>query len=302
MRNWLGRHRHALRWAWRQLASQAFGALLAALVIGITLALPATGLVLLEQAEEATRGASGKPEISVFLQVDASQAQVDDVSARLRALPGLANWRHVPRDAALQQMRDAGLADVLASLQSNPLPDAFVIEPRSGDPAVFEQLRATFSSWPGVAQVQLDSAWVKRLAALLRLAETGLWLLAGLLSAALVIITFNTLRLNILNRRHEIGVSRLLGATDAFIRRPFLWFGTLQGLAGGLAGWALVAGVIAVLQEPVASLAQSYGANFALHAPAPADIGALLGAACLLGWLGALIAIQRHLHTPEVDA
>ena len=135
---------------------------------------------------------------------------------RLKAEPALASYRYVPRDEALQQLQRGGLGDVLGGLSVNPLPDAFVAAPRGEDPAVFERLAETMRSWPKVAHVQLDSAWVKRLHALLGLGRSAVMMLAGLLGFALVIVTFNTIRLQILTQRPEIEVSRLLGATDPF--------------------------------------------------------------------------------------
>ncbi len=141
----------------------------------------------------------------------------------------------MPRDEGLRQLEAAGLGDVLGGLKSNPLPDAFVLAPRGEDPARVRRAWPTrMQAWPKVAHVQLDSAWVERLHALLGLGRSAVLILAGLLGFALVMVTFNTIRLQILTQRQEIAVSRLLGATDPFIRRPFYWFGGLQGALGGL--------------------------------------------------------------------
>ena len=149
--------------------------------------------------------------------------------------------------------------------------------------------------WPRVAHVQLDAVWLKRLQALLGLGRSAVLILAGLLGFALVIVTFNTIRLQILTQRQEIEVSRLLGATDPFIRRPFYWFGSLQGLFGGLVALATVAIGIRALAVPVAALAETYGAVFALTGPDWQEALAIVAFASLLGWLGAAISVRQHL-------
>ena len=150
-------------------------------------------------------------------------------------------------------------------------------------------------TWPKVAHVQLDSAWVERLHALLGLGRSAVLMLAGLLGFALVVVTFNTIRLQILTQRQEIAVSRLLGATDPFIRRPFYWFGGLQGALGGLVALGTMALGVEALAAPVARLAETYGAVFALSGPDLEASLAIVAFAAFLGWLGAAISVRRHL-------
>jgi cell division transport system permease protein len=295
MTQWLYLHGRACVLALRRLAGQPVGTLLSALVVGIALSLPAAGYLLLDNVAVLARGVSGTPEISVFMAPQASAAEVAAIENRLRDDGELAGYRYVSRDEALRQLERSGLGDVLGGLAANPLPDAFVITPRGGDPAMYAALHARFADWPGVAHVQLDSAWVERLHALLRLGQAVVLLLAGLLGLALVIVTFNTIRLQILTQRHEIDVSRLLGATDPFIRRPFYWFGGLQGLLGGLVALAIVWAAIEVLGPPVAQLARTYGAVFALAGPGVRDSAAILAFAAFLGWLGSAMSVRRHL-------
>lgn len=295
MTGWLHHHRTALLRALRQLARHPLGSLLTAIVIGIALALPAGGLTLLDNAGRAIGDATGRPEISIFLSTEAGKAQSDEIARRLREQPTVATFRFVSRDAALAQLAASGLEDVIRDLPANPLPDAFVVTPEGDDPSRFETLRTTFSAWPAVDQVQLDSAWVERLHAMIELGRKTVLLLAALLASALVIVTFNTIRLQLLTQRAEIEVSRLLGATDNFIRRPFIWLGALQGLLGGLVGWLLVEAMVVALRAPVAQLAQSYGAVFSLQTPPPLHVLALLGLAVLLGLIGATLSVDRHL-------
>jgi cell division transport system permease protein len=271
-------------------------------VVAIALSLPALGLVLMDNLGGLARGVSGKPEISAFLKREVSAEQAQRVENRLQADKRIAALRFVPRDLALKQLAArGGFADVSGALVENPLPDAFIIEPTGENPAVFEAIRTALAAMPEVAHVQLDSAWVERLHAAVELGRWSMLLLAGLLGAALVIVTFNTIRLQILTQRHEITVSLLLGATRNFVRRPFLYFGLLQGLLGGLVAWALVEGVMALIAPRIQDLARSYNIVLDLHGPTPLQAAGLLAFAALLGWLGAGLSVRRHLHDGAVD-
>jgi len=295
MGNWLYLHSRAFAQALRRLAGQPFGTLLSALVMGIALTLPAGGYVLLDNVAMLARGVSGKPEISLFLNDDAGSAQVDAIRKNLRDEPQLAGFRFVSRDEALKQLESSGLGDVLGGIAVNPLPDAFIVTLQGNDPELFEALAGRMKSWPGVAHVQLDSAWIKRLAALLELARVTMLVLSVLLGLALVIVTFNTVRLQILTQKSEIEVSRLLGATNRFIRRPFYWFGVLQGALGGLIALGAVWIGIDALTAPVAKVGETYGVLIALSGPGWKESLVIVALAAALGWLGTAVSVRRHL-------
>ena len=295
MINWFYLHLRALGHALRRLVAQPLGTLLSALVVGIALSLPGGGYLLLDNVGSLARGVSGAPEISLFLEMSAGTAEIAAIEQRLKGENELASYRFVPRDEGLRQLEAAGLGDVLGGLKANPLPDAFVLAPRREDPALFERMAERMRAWPKVAHVQLDSAWVERLHALLGLGRSAVLMLAGLLGFALVVVTFNTIRLQILTQRQEIAVSRLLGATDPFIRRPFYWFGGLQGALGGLVALGTMALGVEALAAPVARLAETYGAVFALSGPDLEASLAIVAFAAFLGWLGAAISVRRHL-------
>ncbi len=295
MTNWFYLHLRAIGHALRRLVAQPLGTLLSALVVGIALSLPGGGYLLLDNVGSLARGVSGAPEISLFLEMSAGTAEIAAIEQRLKGENELASYRFVPRDEGLRQLEAAGLGDVLGGLKANPLPDAFVLAPRREDPALFERMAERMRTWPKVAHVQLDSAWVERLHALLALGRSAVLMLAGLLGFALVVVTFNTIRLQILTQRQEIAVSRLLGATDPFIRRPFYWFGGLQGALGGLVALGTMALGVEALAAPVARLAETYGAVFALSGPDLEASLAIVAFAAFLGWLGAAISVRRHL-------
>jgi cell division transport system permease protein len=296
MKSWLRQHWHAIAAAFGKVGAQKSAAALNALVIGIALALPAGGYALLAGVRAATAGAALEPQLSVFLRLDATRAEAEALGAKLKADPRVREVRFVPREQALKELQAVeGLAEVVAALHSNPLPDAFVLRPRSGESEALETLAGGVRGLPAVALVQTDSAWARRLGALARTARLAIALLATLLAFGLVAITFNTIRLQILTQRAEIEIAKLIGATDAFIRRPFFYLGALQGLAGGLVALAIVWGSFAALNLGVAELAASYGSGFRLTPLAAGDALAVVLFSGGLGWLGAFLSVSKYL-------
>jgi len=292
----LSQHIQAKKAALRRLATKPMSTLLSALVVAIALTLPALGYVLADNASRLAQGISGRPEISVFMDVNAAESDARDLERKLHSDPGIAAIRFIPKAQALKELAsEAGLGNVTATLGENPLPDALIITPRDDSPAEFLRLKEGVSRFPGVAHVQLDTEWVQRLDALLRLARSAVGALAALLGTALVIVTFNTIRLQILTQRHEIGVSLLLGATRPWVRRPFLWFGLLQGALGGVIAWGLLQLILIALRGPATRLADSYGIPLEIAGPGLLQVLGLVALAAALGWLGAALSVRRHL-------
>jgi cell division transport system permease protein len=293
---WLHQHRDALLLALRRLTATPLNTALSLLAIGIALALPAGGQMLVANVLHLASGAAPTPQISLFMSLDATRAAADDVGTRLQKHPGVKSARLVTREDTLARMRSAeGLGDVIDILPKNPFPDAFVIDPKDEAPAAMEALAKELKKLPRVEHVQLDSAWVRRLDALLKLGRTGVAMLAVLLGVGLVAITFNTIRLQVLTQRAEIEVSRLLGATDAYIRRPFYYFGVLQGLLGGAMAWAIVWIATKWLAGPVGELAQLYSVDFSLAPLSSGDSLLLLALAAGLGGIGATLSLKQYL-------
>ena len=291
MNAWLRQHRQAFLSALRRLG------VLNALVIGIALSLPAAGYALIESLRSVAAQLTLEPQLTVFLPAEAKRGETDALGARLRADRRVTALRFVPREEALKELGAVqGISDLVRALGRNPLPDAFVLSARS---EAVESLAADIVRLPGVAHVQADAVWARRLAALTAIARLGLWLLAALLGGGLVAVTFNTVRLQILTQRDEIEVSKLIGATDAFIRRPLYYFGLLQGLAGGLVALAIVAVALALLNVEVRALAESYGSAFRFAFPPLGDAAAIVAFSSLLGALGAHLSVSRHLRAIE---
>lgn len=292
MSAWLRLHRQAFFSALRRVGA------LNALVIGVALSLPAGGYALLD----ALRAVAGRfaldAQVSVFLRTDLKRAEAEALGSTLRADRRVAKVRFVSREEALKELAAVqGMPEVIAALGQNPLPDAFVVTARQSK---LEALSADLAKLPGVAHVQADAAWARRLSALAGIARIVLWLLSALLGIGLVAVTFNTIRLQILTQREEIEVSKLIGATDGFIRRPFYYLGLLQGAAGGAVALAIVAAGLALLNREVAILAESYGSNFRFAFLDAGDALAVVAFAGVLGWLGAHLSVTRHLR--QMDA
>ncbi len=291
MSAWLRQHRQALSSALRRLG------VLNTLVIGVALSLPAAGYALLDNLRGIASQVALDTRVSLFLQQGLKRADAEALGKALRGDRRIAGVRFVPREEALKELSAVqGLPEVVAALGHNPLPDAFVLTVRGGS---IEALSRDLGKLPGVAHVQADAVWARRLAALAALGRLALWLMTALLGSGLVAVTFNTIRLQILTQRSEIEVSKLIGATDAFIRRPFYYLGLLQGLAGGAVALAIVWIGFAVLNREVRFLADSYASSFRLGLPGASDAVALVLFAGLLGFLGAQLAVSRHLREIE---
>jgi cell division transport system permease protein len=300
MRSWLRAHRQALALVLRRLGRAPFGSLLTIGVIGIALSMPAGLYVALQNLGAVAGQFKGEPQISLFMAAGATAEDARRIEAALKQDPLVEEFRFIPRDRALQELaQTSGLGDVAAGLERNPLPDAFVVRPATADADQMAKLRDSLQRLPKVDTALLDAAWAKRLNALLELGHRLVLLLAALLGFALLAVTINTIRLQILSHREEIEVSKLIGATDPFVRRPFLYQGTLQGLLGGGAALAVVGLGLHLLSPSVNQLAQLYGGAFQLRPLSLGDSLALLLFAATLGWLGAFLASVRHLRETD---
>ncbi len=296
MRAWLAAHAGGFSAALKRLSITPLGSALNALVIGIALSLPVGLYLLVSNLQAASQQLTAAPQISAFMALDVSRAEIAQIEVRLKQTPRITAFRLVPREQALAEFKkSSGLNDVIEGLPQNPLPDAFVIDAADASPEALEALRDEIRQWPRVAHVQLDAQWARRLDAGLRLARLVAAILGTLLGVALVAVTFNTIRLQVLTRREEIEVIKLIGATDAFIQRPFLYFGALQGLAGGAVAWGIVSAGAYLANRSLGELSHVYAALLQLNNLTPGESLVLLLTATALGWLGAWISVSRHL-------
>jgi len=300
-----GRHLHALLGTVGRLARSPLATLLTLLVIALALALPAALRLFVINAQAATGNFASAVDLSVYLRTDVPLGKAQQLAKAAQGRADVAAVTLIPADQGLEDFRRySGFGEALAALKDNPLPHVLHVLPRATDSstAALESLRRYFSAWPEVELVQVDSEWVMRFNAILEVLGRLLAIAAALLGVGVLAVIGNTVRLEIQGRRAEIEVTKLVGGSNAFVRRPFLYAGVLYGLGGALLAWAIVAAVVAVLGAPVATLARLYGSRYVLRGLAREDIGILLGAGAALGWLGAWISAARHLRSIEPRA
>jgi cell division transport system permease protein len=297
MSAWLIQHLRAMALTARRLADAPLAQLFHVLVIGVALALPVLLHLAVQNLQRVGGNAQADARISLYLASDATGRDADQIATRLKAHAGVAGHRFVSREEALKELRQRhDIGDLVDALPKNPLPDAFVVRAASLRAADIEALRKEAAGWPKVALAQLDSAWAARLDSLLGLTRRLALGLAALLSLAVLAVTFNTIGLQVASRREEIEVSRLIGATRGFIRRPFLYLGTLQGVAGGLLAGLLAALCVLAINRQLPALAELYGAEFSARGLSTPELAAIAAFSALLGWLGAWLAVTRHLN------
>jgi cell division transport system permease protein len=302
--NWLRQHFAAMADALRHLLRSPGNFILNVLVVSIALALPFAGLSALENVRPISEQMSVEPEISIFMKPDAGrdagQAMGKLIAQVLKDTDTVGRVEFIPREKAFDALKSkTGLADVLATLGSNPLPDSYVLRlpgfQNAMDAGRVDDIAQRLKRQPGVDTVQIDSAWVKRLAALLRILRLVLLFLGITLGAVVVAVVFNTIRLQVMTQREEIEVSRLLGATNSFIHRPFYYTGALLGGCAGLVALGLVVAAQQPLNQAILDFAHLYASEFQLAPPSAMAIGLLLAASALLGLFGAMLSVRRHL-------
>ena len=299
---WLTRHAQTSIGSLGRLSQQKLATLLTILVIGIALALPACLHLLISNAQTATGNWNRAVDLTVFLKRPTSAEDATRTADRIRKRRDVSNVELITSDAALKDFRrDSGFGPAIDALNENPLPHTLVVTPSAefANAARLESLAADLRGMPSVEVVQLDTAWVKRLNAILDTVRSGLVVAAALLALGVMVIVGNTIRLDIQNRRAEIEVTKLVGGSDAFVRRPFLYNGIWYGLGGGVTAWIITLAVIGVLREPIGRLAGLYGSAFQLGGLDPKATLILLGSGIVLGWLGSYLAASRHLRAIE---
>ena len=271
----------------------------------MALALPAGLRLFVSNAQSATGNFASAVDLSVFFKTEVPLAKAQQLAQAARQRPDVASVTLIPADKGLEDFRTySGFGDALTALKDNPLPHVLHVRPRSeaSSAAALESLRRYFAAWPEVELVQVDSEWVLRFNAILEVLRRLLAIAAVLLGLGVLAIIGNTIRLEIQARRAEIEVTKLVGGSNAYVRRPFLYTGVLYGLSGALLAWGIVALGVLVLGDAVGNLARLYGSRYVLQGLTREDIGILLGAGAVLGWLGAWISAARHLRRIEPRA
>lgn len=299
MNRWLRQHRYAIVVAVRRLLTQPFSSLANLLVIALTLTVPILGASILITAQPVARQLSVSPEMTLFISPAANTDVSKQIVQKLNTdfADDIASVRVAPREQALAALKkNPNWSQALAALPSNPLPDAVVVtlKDHANLARHADSLATQWRQWDQVDLVQHDSAWVQRLEAILRFAGIGLVLLA--IGVALVVLAtvFNTVRMQALTQREEIGVARLVGATESFVRRPFLYLGALTGLVSGLAAIALAYFSLMPLNAALMRLAQSYGTHLTLRLPDAVSLALAVVVVAILGALSARWSVTRN--------
>jgi len=299
---YFARHAQVLVGSLGRVVHQPFATLMTMGVIAVALALPLFLSLLLQNARIATGGWNEAYDLSVYMDKRASAARVQALVKQLKTRGDVAAVRLITADQALVEFRnDSGFGKALDELSENPLPDTLVVTPTltSSTPQGTETLKTALAAMSDVQAVQIDTEWVKRLRAILELLRRVVLLTGALLGVGIVLIVSNTIRLDILNRRAEIEVMKLVGASDGFTRRPFLYSGLWYGLGGGLLALLLVAIASVVLARPVAQLAFLYGSDFRLQGLKLVSGFGVLMIAAGLSWVGSWLAATRHIRAIE---
>jgi cell division transport system permease protein len=299
---WLARHAQTLMGSLGRIAQHPVATGMTMGVIAVALALPLFLNVLLQNTRTVTAHWNQAFELSVYLHKKAGTDRAEALAKQLRTRGDIAQVRIITADQALAEFKEnSGFGKALDALDSNPLPNTLMVTPSvaASTPQGTQMLKASIAALPDVDSVQLDTEWVQRLNALLELLRRIVWLTGGLLGLSVVLVVGNTIRLDILNRRAEIEVMKLVGATDGFARRPFLYSGVWYGLGGGVGALIVVAVAVAVLAAPLAHVASLYGSEFRLAGLRFTEAIRILGVSVALGWLGSWIAATRHIRAVE---
>jgi cell division transport system permease protein len=296
------RHAQTLVGSLGRLAQHPIAAFMTMAVIAVALALPLFLSLLLQNARVATGNLNEAFDLSVYMDKKAGAARVQAVAKQLRLKADVTAVKVITADEALAEFRkDSGFGKALDALTDNPLPDTLIVTPSlmASTPEGTEHLRAAIAAIPDVQSVQVDTEWIKRLHAILDILRQVVLITGGLLAMGIVLIVSNTIRLDILNRRAEIEVMKLVGASDGFARRPFLYSGVWYGLGGGILALILVGAAAQLLAAPIEQLARLYGSTFRLGGLGVSVGAGVLGLAVALAWLGSWLVARQHIRAIE---
>ncbi len=299
---WLLQHAQACVFSLGQYIKHPVNNLLTTAVIGISLALPASFYVLLDNVRMVSSGWDGSLQITLFLQTDISDEQAYAIADELTGNVRISDTTVIKRADALAEYQTlSGFADALDALDENPLPAVIIVKPaiESMNDADTNQLIQELEARPDIDSAQYDSQWIQRLLSLLEIINRVIVILATMLALAVLLIVGNTIRLAIFNRRSEIEITKLFGGTDSFIQRPFLYSGLWYGVFGSLLAWILIMVALQLLRDPVKQLANLYASNFELIGLGFTNSLILLSIGIALGLVGSWISVKRHLNAIE---
>ena len=302
--NWITRyfslHAQEFSGAFSRVLRQPFGSLMTIAVIAIALALPSGLRVMVNNAHALSGSWEAAVDFAVYLEMSVDDESAHTLARNIEARDDVSQVALINRTDALADFRAySGFGEALNVLEENPLPHALVVRPDGGAQGNIAALARELDAMDETALVQLDTEWVERLRSILELARRLVDIATVLLSLAVVVVIGNTIRLEINNRRNEIEVIKLVGGSNGYVRRPFLYLGFCHGLAGGIVAAVTIGIGLSLISSPARSLAQLYDSGYRLVGLSFEQTALLLGSGAVLGWAGAAIATARHLHRIE---
>jgi len=298
---WFTRHISTAVGSLGRLVRQPFASLMIVLVIAVTLAIPAALNLVVKNAQAITSGWDNALDFSIFLKQDLSESEADGLARLIEQRADVESVQLITASEALDDFKQqSGFGEALDQLSENPLPHALVVRPSAANTSQsIVLLQEELANLPEADIVQVDTEWVQRFHAILDIVRRAIVIGASLLGAAIIVIIGNTIRLDIQNRREEIEVTKLIGASNAFVRRPFLWSGFWYGLLGGALALGLVQYGLYLLEEPAARLAGLYQAGVSVLALTLTESLTILGIGVMLGLVGSWFAATRHMRRIE---
>ncbi|NDV11486.1 permease-like cell division protein FtsX [Crenobacter caeni] len=296
MKHYLFLHAQSALLALKRTARAPIASLLNLAMLSLALSLPVALYLVVQGVQQWSGKIDVTPELTVFMEMASEPADIAAVASSLKQHPRVGQSTFVDKQQALAELEArSGVTGMAEGLDGNPLPDAFVVKPATLDAAELDRLQKEIAGLPMVAEVQFDAAWAQKLAGLISLGGQLTLLLGSAFALALVLVTHNTIRMQILARRDEIEISKLIGATDNFIRRPFLYHALWQGVLAALAAWGLSSWLIAAANPVLADFARLYNEQLALRGLTAGELAALTGLSALLAVSGARLATDHHL-------
>ncbi|MFA7350585.1 MAG: permease-like cell division protein FtsX [Methylotenera sp.] len=298
MNNWLNHQLQAIKLVLSRMRANLLSSFMICLVVGVAMCLPSLFYVGVDNLSKLTDHMQNETEISLFLKLDASRDTISEIDRLLAKNSAIKQYHLVTKDEAWQQLQaksksNPDVNDAVNQLGKNPLPDAFFIQAKSVEPDDLVVLKTSLQRIPGVEQALLNTDWAKRLSTIISLSKKLIFFIAALLAIVLLVIIGNTVRMQILTQQDEIKVSYLIGATNSFIRTPFLYAGVFYGLFGGLFAVLMILGITLTFNYAIADLSSLYNSDFSLTIFNGSLFLTVISTAVLIGWLGSYLAVTR---------
>lgn len=298
MNNWLNHQLQAIKLVLPRMHANFLSSFMICLVVGVAMCLPSLFYVGVNNLSKLTDHMQNETEISLFLKLDVSRDTISEIDRLLAKNSAIKQYHLVTKDEAWQQLQaksksNPDVNDAVNQLGKNPLPDAFFIQAKSVEPDDLAALKTSLQRISGVEQALLNTDWAKRLSTIISLSKKLIFFIATLLAIVLLVIIGNTVRMQILTQQDEIEVSYLIGATNSFIRTPFLYAGVFYGLFGGLFAVLMILGITLTFNYAIADLSSLYNSDFSLTIFNGSLFLTVISAAVLIGWVGSYLAVTR---------